>query len=119
MMNCTGEINIYVCQPDSVLSKVALDAGLRVRNEVFADRRYEDDLSLRSRSLNEAVIHNKGEVLSQLASFLDGVVHTYSGISKTINAETICLHSDTEGSAELAEEIHHFLEKQGVHVTAD
>lgn len=104
---------------NSVLSSIAEDAGLRVRNEVFADRRYEDDLSLRSRKLEGAVLEQKEHVLKQLAGFLDGIVHTYDGLELPIEAETICLHSDTDGAAELAREINEFLTKHDVKITSD
>lgn len=104
---------------NSVLSSVAEDAGLGVRSEVFADRRYEDDLSLRSRKLEGAVLEQKEEVLKQLTGFLDGVVYTHDGLELPIEAETICLHSDTEGAAELAKEINDFLNKHDVTITSD
>lgn len=102
----------------SVLEEVAKDAGLKVRSEVFADRRYENDLSLRSRKLDGAVITNKEDVLKQLAAFLDGIVYTYEGLDLPIEAETLCLHSDTEGAAELAKEIFDFLENHDVKITS-
>lgn len=104
---------------NSVLSEVATDAGLKVRSEVFSDRKYEDDLSLRSRSLEDAVLHKKEEVISQLSGFLKGTVNTHGDLELPIKAETICLHSDTEGAEELAKEIHDYLEKQDVTITAD
>jgi UPF0271 protein len=104
---------------NSVLSEVAADAGLKVRSEVFSDRKYEDDLSLRSRSLEGAVLHDKAQVINQLAGFLEGKVSTYGDLELPISAETICLHSDTEGAEELAMEIHDYLEKQDVEITAD
>lgn len=104
---------------NSVLSSVAEDAGLGVRSEVFADRRYEDDLSLRSRKLEGAVLEQKEEVLKQLTDFLNGVVHTQDGLELPIEAETICLHSDTEGAAELAKEINDFLNIHDVTITSD
>ncbi|MBD3615115.1 MAG: LamB/YcsF family protein [Gracilimonas sp.] len=102
----------------SVLREVAKDAGLKVRSEVFADRRYENDLSLRSRKLDGAVIKEKEDVLKQLAAFLDGIVYTHDGLDLPIEAETLCLHSDTEGAAELAKEIFDFLEKHDVKITS-
>lgn len=104
---------------DSVLSSIAKDAGLRIRSEVFADRIYEDDLSLRSRKLEGAVLVQKEHVLKQLAGLLDGVVHTHDGLELPIEAETICLHSDTEGAAELAKEINEFLNEHNVTITSD
>lgn len=103
---------------ESKLAQVAEDVGLKVCNEVFADRQYEDDLSLRSRSLDGAVLHEKKAVLKQMASFMDGIVHTHGGLDLSITAETVCLHSDTEGAAELAKEIHDFLEKHEVEITS-
>lgn len=102
----------------SVLGEVAKDAGLKVRSEVFADRRYENDLSLRSRKLDGAVIKEKEDVLKQLAAFLDGIVYTHDGLDLPIEAETLCLHSDTEGAAKLAKEIFDFLEKHDVKITS-
>lgn len=104
---------------NSVLSQVAKDAGLRVRNEVFADRRYENDLSLRSRKLEGAVLHEEQTVLSQLEKFLEGKVITQEGLELPIEAETVCLHSDTEGAEELAAAINKFLSEHDVQITAD
>lgn len=103
---------------NSVLSSVAKDAGLQVRSEVFADRRYEDDLSLRSRKLDGAVLHQKKDVLKQLGNFLKGKVETYGYMELPIEAETICLHSDTERAEVLAADIHEFLDQRNVEVTA-
>ena len=104
---------------ESVLSEVAQDAGLKVRNEGFADRRYENDLSLRSRKLEGAVLHEEEEVLGQLQHFLNGKVKTHEGIEVPIQVETICLHSDTEGAEELALAIHKFLDDHGIDITSD
>ena len=112
--------NMLIYAPaHSLLSEVAIDAGLKVRNEVFADRQYEDDLSLRSRKLEGAVLHTKEEIIDQLTNFLNGEVHTQGGLDLPIQAETICLHSDTEGAEELAAEINNFLKQKNVSITAD
>lgn len=103
----------------SVLKEVAEDAGLIVKNEVFADRRYEDDLSLRSRKLDGAVLTDKASVLKQLKGFLDGKVTTYDGLELPISADTLCLHSDTEGATELARTIHDFLTEHDIEITAN
>jgi len=49
---------------------------------------------------------------------LEGKVKTYDGLELPIKAETLCLHSDTEGAAELASEIHDFLKQHDVEITA-
>ena len=57
--------------------------------------------------------------MKQIASFLDGVVHTHGNLALPIKAETLCLHSDTEGAALLAKEIHQFLEEHEIRITSD
>ncbi len=104
-------------QPAHELEKAALDTDLEFVAEVFADRRYEDDLQLRSRDLEGAVLHGTEEVLDQVgAMVLAEEVETYSGIRKPIRAQTICLHSDTKGSAGLAQKIHEYLVRQDVEI---
>jgi len=110
----SGEVVIYA-QPELMLEKAVLENGMKVRREVFADRRYEPDLTLRSRSFEDAVIHEKDEVLNQIKQMiLENRVQTVSGAFKEINADTICLHSDTKGSAELAKDIYEFLKENDV-----
>lgn len=106
--------------PDkSALADIAREKGLEVRAEVFADRRYEDNLLLRSRKLEGAVLHEQKSVLEQLESMiLKKKVRTYSGKEFPIKAQTVCLHSDTPGSAKLAKEIHDFLISKNVEITS-
>ncbi len=109
-----GNTKVYL--PEGFVSaQIAQDLGLEVIYEVFADRRYETDLSLRSRSLERAVLDRKEEVMEQIQTMVfDGQVKTYSGEMKPITAQTICLHSDTEGATELAKYIHLFLDENEV-----
>lgn len=109
-----GDTKVYLPK-GFVSSKIAHDLGLDVIYEVFADRRYEADLSLRSRKLEGAVLHEKEEVLEQIYSMVkNGEVKTFTGEIKSITAQTVCLHSDTEGATELAKHIHTFLENNEV-----
>ncbi|OAN59658.1 hypothetical protein A8B79_11820 [Balneola sp. EhC07] len=106
-------------QSGSEFEKVALKNDLKFCAEVFADRAYEDDLRLRSRSEEGAVLHKKEEVLSQIFKMvIEEKVIAYSGKELPIKAETICLHSDTKGSEVLARNIHQFLKNHGVRITA-
>lgn len=103
----------------SISSELALDQGLKVVYEVFADRVYEDDLKLRSRTFPDAVLDDEADVIAQLRHLiLEGKVLTYSGIKKSIKAETVCLHSDTPGAFILAQTINTFLRQHGVAITA-
>jgi UPF0271 protein len=104
-------------QAGSEFEKAAKISGLEFCAEVFADRVYEDDLSLRSRKLDGSVLHNKEEVLAQIFEIvIEEKVSTFSGMKLDIKADTICLHSDTSGAGELARNIHQFLKNHGVEI---
>ena len=106
-------------QADSEFEKAVLKNDLKFCAEVFADRAYEDDLKLRSRSEDGAVLHRKEEVLTQIFKMLvEEKVVTFSGKELPIKAETICLHSDTKGSKELARNIHQFLKNHGIRIAS-
>ncbi len=106
-------------QSGSVFEDVISSGNLEFVAEVFSDRAYENDLSLRDRNLTGAVLHSEKEVLEHVHSMvINGKVKTYSGDFLPIKAETICLHSDTEGATELAEKICYFLKEHGVEIVA-
>ncbi|MTI88945.1 MAG: LamB/YcsF family protein [Balneolaceae bacterium] len=103
----------------SKLSEVADNAGIKVCCEVFSDRSYDNNLRLRARSMEGAVLHQKEEVINQLKIMIEeGEVVTYEGLTLPIEADTVCLHSDTKGAEELAKEIHAFLKSIDVEITA-
>lgn len=106
-------------QAGSEFERAVTENGLQFCAEVFADRAYEDDLSLRSRSLDGAVLHSKEDVLTQIFEMtVEEKVTTYSGKKLPVKAETICLHSDTKGSRELAKNIFQFLKNHGIEITS-
>ena len=71
--------------------------------EVFADRVYEPDLSLRSRSLDGAVISDSDRFLAQFKDLvLDKKVLCTDGVYRKLDVDTVCLHSDTPDAVELA-----------------
>ena len=86
---------------------VALDtwkhAGFSVAAEVFADRHYEPDGSLRSRKLAGALIRDPAEAARQ-------ALHL---IAKG-EAQTICIHSDTPGAVEIAAAVAEALRAAGI-----
>jgi len=104
-------------QEGSFFDKMAKVSGVRLIYEVFADRAYEENLRLRSRALDGAIIHKKENVLEHIHQMvIEGKVKTYSGKMLSIRAETMCLHSDTEGSIQLAMEIFEYLKLNGVEI---
>ena len=103
---------------NSVSEEVARELGVKFIGEAFADRRYEPDMTLRSRKLEDAVIHDVNEVLKQVEEIaLNGRVYSNEKLLK-VSAETICLHSDTKGAVNLAKSIHDHLVKKGTTIAA-
>ena len=79
----------------SKLAILAAGKGIGVKNEVFADRRYQDDLTLVPRSSPDARIDTWEEIQQQvLDMLLHQRVKTNTGNWKPIQAETICVHGD-------------------------
>ena len=105
--------------PDSEMEKACKEKGIGFKRELFADRCYEDDLSLRSRQLEGAVIEDAALVLKQVKQMvLEQQLTTYKGKTKKIIGDTLCLHSDTKDSLNLAKNIHNLLINNGVKISA-
>ncbi len=93
--------------------------GLRVAAEVFADRAYQADGSLVSRSTPGAVIHDPAVVVSRAVRMVkERVVEAIDGTLLSVDADTICIHSDTPGAERLAAKLRAGLELAGVVVKA-
>ncbi|MCG2613102.1 LamB/YcsF family protein [Terrimonas sp. NA20] len=93
--------------------------GLKTASEVFADRRYEEDGSLRSRSLPGAMIENEEEALQQvLQMIMRKSITAFSGKQIPVSADTICIHGDGAHAVEFAKRIHHTLKDQSVAIKA-
>ena len=102
----------------SALIKAAHAAGLSVVNEAFADRAYRADGSLISRSERGAVLENEDDVRCQLRQLMKGHVITNEGTSVPIQADSICIHTDTPQAFTLAQLIRQELESAGIRITA-
>lgn len=80
----------------SIVANIAIKKGFTVVYEAFADRNYNDDLSLVSRKEKNAVITNPKTILKRVLEIKNnGTITSISGLKIPILAGTICLHSDT------------------------
>jgi UPF0271 protein len=94
-------------------------AGLTVAAEGFADRSYEPDGSLTPRSVAGSVIHDIDAVVARACRMVrDSTVTTRTGHEITIKVDTICVHGDTPGAAQLARALRDGLQREGVEVRA-
>ncbi len=105
--------------PNSELLRAGEAAGLPVAAEVFADRAYERDGSLVSRSKPGSVIHDAALVVERAVRMVkDKTVVASDGSVIPLQADTICLHGDTQGAADLARAIRRGLESAGIRIAA-
>jgi len=103
--------------PNSALLRAGESAGLRVAAEVFADRAYDPDGSLTSRSQPGSVMHDTPAVVARAIRMVrDNEVVAIDGSTITLQADTICLHGDTPGAADLAREVRRGLEAAGIRI---
>ncbi|MEP1096714.1 MAG: 5-oxoprolinase subunit PxpA [Cyclobacteriaceae bacterium] len=111
------ELSLYgLCHSET--EKEAKAAGVPFIGEAFADRKYELDKTLRNRKHDDAMIHEEAEVLNQVEN-LTFHKRAFNGDTElSIDARTICLHSDTKGAVHLAKAIHDHLKGKGATITA-
>ncbi|MFH0823211.1 MAG: 5-oxoprolinase subunit PxpA [Pseudomonadota bacterium] len=95
----------------------ALERGLKIACEAFADRAYNPDGSLVSRRLPGAVLTDPEEVAERAVVMAkDGRVRTVDGSVIEVDAQTICVHGDTAGAVEMTSRIRALLEREGISV---
>jgi 5-oxoprolinase (ATP-hydrolysing) subunit A len=99
--------------------KEAKAIGLKTASEVFADRTYQDDGSLTSRSQPNALIEDTDKAIQQVLQMIKkGTVTTVSGKQISIAAETICIHGDGKHAVEFAKNIHANLKQHNIDIKA-
>jgi len=103
----------------SQMLEVFREAGFAVAAEAFADRRYEPDGTLRSRKFDNALIRDPAEAGRQALHIVQrGTVIACNDSEVPINAQTLCIHSDTPGAPELAAAVAQALRRAGVTLSA-
>jgi 5-oxoprolinase (ATP-hydrolysing) subunit A len=86
---------VFVVLPGTELERAGLKLGLRTAREGFADRQYEDDLTLSPRSIPGTVIHDPTLAAAQaLRMARDGEVVSRHGKVLKLAIDTICMHGD-------------------------
>jgi len=85
---------LVLVAPDSKLEKIARSEGIKTMTESFIDRKYNDDLTLVSRTNPESVIQDIKEAKKQYEALCAGKIITKSGEVKILNTSTVCIHGD-------------------------
>ncbi len=101
----------------SIIEYIALQNKLKVVYEVFADRNYQDNLSLVPRSKKNAVITDVHKLVNHVFNIIENQkVTSISGKQIPIKAETCCVHGDNQKAVEIVKLLHHTLKLKGISI---
>lgn len=109
---------VYFGLAGSPMVEAARALGLRVAEEVFADRAYDDDGRLAARGTPGAVIEDADAAVAQVRELLQGRVRARSGAVVRLRADTLCLHGDGAEALRFAQRLRAALAADGVTVVA-
>ncbi|MFC3846991.1 LamB/YcsF family protein [Helicobacter baculiformis] len=106
---------IVLTLAQSTMSQEGQKMGLKIAQEAFIDRHYQANGQLLPRSHPKALIHDPQEAIDRaLKMVLKQKVSTPEGVEIEIKADSLCVHGDTPCALELAKQVRHALEIQGV-----
>jgi len=107
-----------VSMAGSTLHRKANENSVRFVAEAFIDRRYTKYSRLVPRAEDGAVIANDADRVVQGLALAQGNLIAADNPSQIILADTLCLHSDSEGALATAKAIRHALELEGISIAA-
>ncbi|WP_203812779.1 LamB/YcsF family protein [Paractinoplanes tereljensis] len=103
-----------LCQPGSVLARLAVAAGLTAVGEGFADRGYRPGGTLVPRTVAGAIVTDPDLVVARAVRMATArQVETADGEIVPCDVASICVHGDTPGAVELAGQVRAGLVKAG------
>lgn len=101
----------------SELVKAGEEKGLRVAEEVFADRTYQPDGSLTSRKEKNALIHDPGLAIERVMRIIrEEKVRAVDGTDRSIKADTICVHGDNPEALEFVSALRDALKQENIQI---
>ncbi|GAA1479595.1 5-oxoprolinase subunit PxpA [Gordonia sinesedis] len=105
--------------PGSAVLRRAVDAGVPVITEAFADRAYRPDGSLVPRSAPGAVLTDSDAIADRVVGLVTrGTVLAADGSTIEVDAESVCLHGDTPGAVSHARAVRDRLTAEGIGIRA-
>ena len=108
---------VLVALAGSSWINIALEMGLRVAREAFADRAFNDDGTLVPRSQEGSVIHDVNQVVERSVKMVtQHKVVTINGKEIEMYADSLCLHGDTPGAIQMARAVQGELVANGVEI---
>jgi len=109
-------IKLYVPY-NSVIETLAIKNNIPIMREAFADRNYNADGALVSRTKNNALINNSIQVFEHVYRMIVfKKVRTISGKEIVMMADTFCIHGDHPNAVVLIKDLKARLAKKGIQI---
>ena len=106
---------IFLVPTGSQMEKAGKKLGMKIATEIFADRNYEDDGNLVSRSKDNAMITDPETAKKHVIKMVENqALNCYSGKQIPCEIDSICVHGDGESAVSTAKEIKEGLIKSGI-----
>lgn len=101
----------------SQIVEQARAAGLTVVAEAFADRAYTPEGNLVSRREKGAVLHDPDLIAQRMVRMVkEGVIEAIDGTLTKVDAQSICVHGDSEGAVAMAKRLREKFEQSGLSI---
>ena len=106
---------ILLALSGSEMIKAAKTAGIRYASEVFADRAYEADGTLRQRGLNGAMIEDENEAVERVIRMAKcDMVTAYTGEDIEIETHSVCVHGDGPKAIEFVKKLNEAFKRNNI-----
>jgi UPF0271 protein len=106
---------IFLVPTGSQMEKAGIKLEMKIAAEIFADRNYEDDGNLVSRSKDNAMITDPEIAKKHVIKMVENqALNCYSGKQIPCKIDSVCVHGDGQSAVNTAEEIKIGLIKSGV-----
>jgi len=106
---------IFLVPTGSQMEKAGKKIGIKIATEIFADRNYEDDGNLVSRSKDNAMITDPEIAKKHVIKMVESqTLNCYSGKQIPCEIDSICVHGDGKNAVDTAKQIREGLIKSGV-----
>ncbi len=106
---------ILLALSGSEMIKAAKAKGIKYASEVFADRAYESDGTLRARKLEGSMITDENEAINRVIRMIkEGKVTSYTGEDIDIEAHSVCVHGDGEKALDFVRALNKAFEENGI-----
>ena len=106
---------IFLVPTGSQMEIAAKKLNMKIACEIFADRNYEDDGNLVSRSKDHALITNPEVAKKHVLSMVKNqALNCYSGKQMPCEIDSVCIHGDNQSSLTTAKSIRENLMSNGL-----